>query len=810
MSQFDAVCAQIKYDNIAPFVSYLRQQNEIIKSKSSFSAYVPPLVRCQLRPKPSSGSYNLAYLVAFDDRVNWILKVPRNGHRSCFDHLAAESLTSEALTMNMIKRETTIPIPTIHAFDATAKNPIGCPFILMDFLKGKPVWKGWFDKEASNSKREQFRVRCLQTIAVAMVQLCQFSTDRSGSLQFNSEGVPVDIAGAKVPDWMAKQDVWEGIKTIDGIRSHCEKGPFADPTSSFLFMLNRRGVRETDSPFTRGIHQAIRLFTQWIRERNEASQDPEPQFGLVHPDFGLQNFLVEDDGTLCGIIDWDGVATVPFSVGCLKYPDWLVQDWCPGYDDYPQNRGELQMSPEELATYRNIYAQFVEVFSSIACGSSQAGKQDANTTRMSLVAGSLDFGAHDPKLTDDTAEIIFEKLANLVASDDDDDVADTCSSFSIGTNTDEPGGENSNEDTAQTESGSSKIDSEDVWATIAAEVDKGGIPLHLIKKRRDVVAQCIIQNLGREIQLEKEQELESKNDEATQNDESTRNQADTKKIYNMTKANVNVRSTLIIPKLTESGSAYFMPEAENPLEGDSFGRIEFEDATGRESIATSAKRPVSGTHDPRCIRTNDDVCEYLESEPLISVLEADQKMSLIPSIAEPKAANIPDDSNMIQVLDGAGQPHVAVKDGQWFETPRGSQRRNRYENGLDLAFKDQQSILCRFADFGRKSPNTSSKAGGQPDDFEDGEIDEDAPRSFGNALGSEENETPGQEAEKDELEREPEAVEVVDSGYFAFGDVCVALGNGNLDEKRLMRMKAGFMALLDDAVGIDGRSFQWI
>ena len=1123
MGRFDAICAQLKYERIAPYVSSIRQHNEFLRKKTSSSAPIPPLIDCKVLPNPSCGSYNIAYHVVFEDGVDWVLKVPVNGYHACFDRLAADSLTSEALTMRMIKQRTTIPIPTVHAFDASARNPIGCPFILMDFLKGKPVWQGWFDEEASSSKREQFRARCLQTIAMAMVQLTRFTTDYGGSLRFSSEGLPEHIAGAKVPDWLAEQEVMQGIKTMDETRSYCAKGPIADPASSFLFMLNRRGVREQDAAFDRGIHEAVRLFTQWTLEKSGIAHDQEQQFVLAHPDFALQNFLVEDDGTLCGIIDWDGVAAVPISIGCLKYPDWLMSDWNPEYDYCPGESKQQQNSPEELATYRNMYAQFVEAFSSIACESFKKGKLYGNITRMSLVAGSLDLGAHDLKLTDETADIIFGKLAALVANDNDDEVFDSGPDFSIGTDTDGFDGENSNEDTTptdleqsipgdideinaeslclkselrsdqpsamvasqrpydaksstsdaicsdgpgteyecneahsssgvhsgkiirdpkkssscagtktsctnrmvkwaldrgekacrgaseilhkknaishlqsenetktlptQVDSGSvsktvevaidlckrtemllrrvttrlhqdtprqsdpsgsqqsrvehfqmllewlvimckklvqklvkdgtndvrkpvdveesvpantimvdqeqrtrcnhnkpesgrengeqcSEIGSEDVWAIIAAEVHKGGIALDMIKKRRDVIAQCIIQNLGKEIQLEREKSLESKNEKPTQKVGNTQNQA---------------------TRDEES---------------------EAKDGTGRES-ATSSDR----------IRANDDACESSKSESLLSKLEAAKRRfnleasskaqnsaptisgvvtapsdeakpgahdlltseaneetnvklrTILLSFGKPKTARTPSNSNifhasedhgaaveqtgcakpvslkqsltmlggieaaseksrtmlasthgpgtfemrvrqnMLKAANGkdketdsseasrtpssvsisdafckhsAEQSRTVVKGGQWFETPRGNLRRVLNENGLDVAFEEHEE---------EASPQDDDD--GQRVELEDSEIDDDPPNSICDHLSGQSKGIPGEKEDESQVEKKPEAGEVVDAGYFAFGDVCVALGNGNLDERRMMRLKEGFMALLDDAIGID-------
>lgn len=63
---------------------------------------------------------------------------------------------------------------------------------------------------------------------------------------------------------------------------------------------------------------------------------PEPElrdgykpFVLAHPDLGIQNVLVAEDGTLQGIIDWDGICSVPRSIGNQRFPSWLSRDWDP-------------------------------------------------------------------------------------------------------------------------------------------------------------------------------------------------------------------------------------------------------------------------------------------------------------------------------------------------------------------------------------------------------------------------------------------------------------------------------------------------
>ena len=451
MPQFAAVIAQLKYNKIAPLASAIRQSIQTIHHEDLSLRTLAPLHGCSVSPEPLNGSYNLVYLVTFEDGVQWIFKIPANGYYTCFDRSAAEALTSEALTMRLIKQTTTIPLPTVYHFDASFKNDLGCPYILMDFLKGKPLWEGWFDEESSRSSVEQFRARSMQTIAAAMVQLSQFTVDNGGFLQFERDGRPVGVTASRVPDWLAGSDMQQGLTTAREGCLYCEKGPIKDPAASFLFMLDRRGVREGDGPLELGSHEIVRMFTEWTLEKAENANNRRRKFVIAHPDFAVQNFLVEDDGTLCGIIDWDGVAAVPLSIGCLKYPDWLMSDWHPLYNYCPGVVGQLVDSREDLATYRTMYAQFVEASSTVICGSSRAGKLNADITRRSLIAGSLDVGAQDPELTNKMIGIIFEKLERLTADDEDGEMLDTGLGSSMGTGTNDVNEEDSGGDTTPTE-----------------------------------------------------------------------------------------------------------------------------------------------------------------------------------------------------------------------------------------------------------------------------------------------------------------------------------------------------------------------
>ena len=81
-----------------------------------------------------------------------------------------------------------------------------------------------------------------------------------------------------------------------------------------------------------------------------------PPFTLCPPDFDFQNVLVDDDGIITGIIDWDGVRTLPRQGGAAAYPVWLTVDWDPIFYDWKKPKDNVQYyAPTELASYRRAY-----------------------------------------------------------------------------------------------------------------------------------------------------------------------------------------------------------------------------------------------------------------------------------------------------------------------------------------------------------------------------------------------------------------------------------------------------------------------
>ena len=294
-------------------------------------------------------------------------------------------------------------------------NALGCPYIMMEYIKGQSLYQGWFNAQVSPARLEQFRARALQTIAAAMVQLHNFRFHTSGSLRFGVDGKPYGFQSAKVVDFLGTAARPQDDPSRDALFT--KKGPFKDPIDFLLFNLNRRQYMYDDNAGVRGLHESLRLFTQWTLE--PVSGGPFP-FVLGHPDFDLQNILVKEDGTLCGILDWDGVGAVPHTVGCLKYPLWLTREWEPSNYNYDAATGGRKLkterwenSPGENECYRAMYAQFIEA----ELSRQGMGKTTAKITRLSLLAGVLESADTVPEFLYETIQNLYGKIGEAVGEE---------------------------------------------------------------------------------------------------------------------------------------------------------------------------------------------------------------------------------------------------------------------------------------------------------------------------------------------------------------------------------------------------------
>ena len=332
--------------------------------------------------------------------------------------------------MRLIRRETTIPVPEVFAFDASLENELGCPFILMEHVRGKALHGVWWNQSVSRARREQVRVRALHDIAEAMTQLNSLTFSQGGSLLFDDKGNVSGMGSANIFD-LETQYANQRSSDYDDTMAFCQIGPFNDPKSHLLSLLDKNEGKSKRTTVEQGACRLLRFFIESSIMRTETNR--EKPFVLAHPDLDSQNIFVDEDGTLTGIIDWDWTAAVPYSIGPQSLPKFLTEDFDPDNYDYDVEAGEpkagcLANSPEELACYRAMYAQFMESYLSesdrvaIARNPRHARrirlsrKDAANVTRRSLVTTTLQMAAKAPSEMRELMKHLFKEIEKLTAA----------------------------------------------------------------------------------------------------------------------------------------------------------------------------------------------------------------------------------------------------------------------------------------------------------------------------------------------------------------------------------------------------------
>lgn len=319
---FKAVVASINFDAVPHLASAVRQERDQQTFKLLDGESNAQLIRCNVSSKPLFGSYNILYPINFIDEVQWVIKIPAAGYCGRWTDSDAGSLTSEALSMRLIKAKTTIPVPEVYSYHSTLEHELNCPFILMEFIEGVSLHEFWFDSSHSQAEIEHRRSRVLSEVASAITQLNRFRFCEGGSIILDQEG-NLKIGPTLLDDHEAMLERF-GTDDDDGVPLRFEAGPFQKQKDYFHCVLDRRQLR--GDKYSRGFNKLLRLFLSWIPYTNSMEKHP---FVLGHPDFDIQNFIVSTEGELRGVIDWDGVAAIPSCFANERYPSWLTRDWDP-------------------------------------------------------------------------------------------------------------------------------------------------------------------------------------------------------------------------------------------------------------------------------------------------------------------------------------------------------------------------------------------------------------------------------------------------------------------------------------------------
>ena len=137
LDRFTSVLANIDTRVIQEYASCIRRA----RMPSQQYEVTPWTFACTTDREPLHGSSNVLIPLSFGDGVQWLFKVPSAGYDTYWNDMASRALTSEVSTMRIL-RQSGLPVPEVYSFEASIDNALGCPFILMEHMRGRPVYEG--------------------------------------------------------------------------------------------------------------------------------------------------------------------------------------------------------------------------------------------------------------------------------------------------------------------------------------------------------------------------------------------------------------------------------------------------------------------------------------------------------------------------------------------------------------------------------------------------------------------------------------------------------------------------------------------
>lgn len=244
----------------------------------------------------------------------------------------------------------------------------------MKRLPGRRATEIWFEgidvgdddisKIRPSKEVEAKRVNMLRSLAKTMAGL--------QSLEFKSIGMLAFPDGdSSQPPYVAHKFFWKGERdlTNEALESDTQVDQEGPSSSEYLNCPLDQMCPRMDSELLDTLDEDTRFYGLGLRKirdillahpiiNNSKSPDAEASEGetfVLKIGLELGDILVDDDGHVTGILDWDNMVTAPRCIGYASYPDFLCYDWQDSI-----TKSESPHMGDQLPHYRQIYAKAME------------------------------------------------------------------------------------------------------------------------------------------------------------------------------------------------------------------------------------------------------------------------------------------------------------------------------------------------------------------------------------------------------------------------------------------------------------------
>lgn len=267
-----------------------------------------------LRVSPfAAGAFNKLYLVIAQDGREYLMRVAM----PVFPKFKTQS---EVATMKWVQQNTSIPVPHIYAFDDTTDNEIGLEWILMEKLPGTSLRERW--KFMSLDAKET------TVKAIAAYQLELMSDKNKFKEIGNLYLVPCPPTSSSDPGfetstfgvgrmvhlpffWGGKHD------TSDAKGSYVTSKAWLQARLDGIIetqdeLLDDDSIDQDDFDIADGTIWMAEKLSEFLDDILPIDERGYEETVLWHHDLSKSNIIVDDTGSITGIVDWEFVSLIPF------------------------------------------------------------------------------------------------------------------------------------------------------------------------------------------------------------------------------------------------------------------------------------------------------------------------------------------------------------------------------------------------------------------------------------------------------------------------------------------------------------------
>jgi len=260
-----------------------------------------------------AGGKHVVLELEFEDGVRWIARImfpqcEQDDNHQCMGGYSEENFSdciagmeSEIATLQHVAKATSVPVPRVFGYDLRKDNDIGGPYMLMEMIYGETVAQRIKRKGGIHGSEVQL---ILAQVADYLSQISRLRFKELGRLRFNEDA--------------------KDSPRLEPYRSETFPNSSSNAseyvTNTIYSRLRRLGISEKDlndpsEDWTRGNSMERKIIAASIYLRTArvlASRFTKGPFPLQHPDLNQQNIIVDEEGNVRGILDWEDAKTVPF------------------------------------------------------------------------------------------------------------------------------------------------------------------------------------------------------------------------------------------------------------------------------------------------------------------------------------------------------------------------------------------------------------------------------------------------------------------------------------------------------------------